>query len=60
MHAENPDVVWFLGSNLINNSASGDDGSLAERIQTFSLGITQGLGSAAGLALTAPASIMNQ
>ncbi len=58
--AENPDVVWFLGANLINNSASGDEGSLAERIQTFSLGVTQGLGSAAGLALTAPASIMNQ
>jgi esterase/lipase superfamily enzyme len=52
--SENKDVVWFLGANLINTSSDNAEGSLGELIQTFSFGVTQGIGSAAGAVLAAP------
>jgi esterase/lipase superfamily enzyme len=57
--AENPDAVRFLGAQLVNNSTEGPGNAVGERLQTFSMGVTQGVGGAAGLVLTAPLAIVS-
>jgi esterase/lipase superfamily enzyme len=52
--AQNPDVVRFLGEELINGSGAPQSG-FGERVGEMA----QGLGGAAGLALTAPMAIVD-
>lgn len=57
--AENPDVVRFLGAQMVNGSADESGGGFGERLQSLSVGVTQGIGGAAGMVLTAPIAIVN-
>ncbi len=56
--AENPEVVRFLGEQLINGDG-GPDANLGERLGGVSMGVAQGVSGAAGLAITAPIAIVD-
>lgn len=56
--AENPDAIRFLGAQMINGSGD-EPGGFGERLQSLSVGVTQGIGGAAGMVLTAPIAIVN-
>jgi esterase/lipase superfamily enzyme len=58
--AENPDVVRFLGAQLINGDASreGQTG-VGERLGGAAMGLAQGVTGTAGLALGAPIAIVD-
>jgi esterase/lipase superfamily enzyme len=58
--AENPQVVRYLGSQLINGESSRDaDGGFGDRLGGASRGLAQGVTGAAGLAITAPIAIID-
>lgn len=57
--AENPDVIRFLGAQMINASVDEAGSGFGERLQSLSVGVTQGIGGAAGMVLTAPIAIVN-
>jgi esterase/lipase superfamily enzyme len=57
--AQNPDVVRFLGAQLVNNSSEGAPPGFGERMQSISMGVTKGVGGAAGLVLGAPIAIVS-
>jgi esterase/lipase superfamily enzyme len=56
--AENPEVVRFLGEQLINGDG-GPDANLGERLGGVSMGVAQGVSGAAGLAITAPIAVVD-
>ena len=57
--AQNPDVVRFLGEELINGASRDPQAGLRERMDEMSMGVAQGVSGAAGLALGAPIAIVD-
>ncbi len=57
--ARNPDAVRFLGEELINNASRNGQASVGERVEMVTRGISQSLGDAAGLAISAPIAIVD-
>lgn len=58
--AANPDVVRFLGSQLINGDVMGDtQAGVGERLDGAAMGLAQGVAGATGLALSAPIAIVD-
>ena len=58
--AENPEVVRYLGAQLINGEASPDpQANFGERLGGISMGVAQGVSGAAGLAIGAPIAILD-
>lgn len=58
--AANPDVVRFLGAQLINGgSPSEAEGRAGERLGGAAMGLTQGVAGATGLALGAPIAVVD-
>lgn len=58
--AENPEIVGFLGAQLINGGASRDsEGGAGERLGGAAMGLAQGVAGATGLALSAPIAIVD-
>jgi esterase/lipase superfamily enzyme len=58
--ADNPEVVQLIGQRLIaDQTISGSDVSLGERISEFATGVGETVGSAAGVALSAPIAVLD-
>ncbi len=57
--AQNPDVVRFLGEELINGAAGEPPADLGARVGEISTGVAQGVSGAAGLAISAPIAILD-
>lgn len=58
--AENPQVVRYLGEQLINGEGARDSqANFGERLGGISMGVAQGVSGAAGLALGAPIAIVD-
>ncbi len=58
--ADNPQIVQRLGAELINGQAAADANvSLGERIGGVTMGMAQSVGTAAGLAISAPIAIVD-
>ncbi|WP_281803433.1 alpha/beta hydrolase [Methylocystis echinoides] len=57
--AQNPDVVRFLGAELINGATRDPRAGTGERIGGVPMGVAQGVGDAAGLFLSAPVAILD-
>lgn len=57
--AQNPDVVRFLGEELINGATRDPRAGLGERIGAAPMGVAHGVGDAAGLVLSAPVAIVD-
>lgn len=58
--ADNPDVVRFLGGQLINGgSPSEAEGRVGERLGGAAMGLAQGVAGATGLALGAPIAVVD-
>ena len=58
--ADNPEVVRFLGAQLINGDAAGDSSiGLGERVGSVSMGVAQSVSGAAGLAIGAPIAVID-
>ncbi len=57
--AQNPDVVRFLGEELINAPARERNIEFGERVEILTRGIAQGVTGAAGLAIGAPMAVVD-
>jgi esterase/lipase superfamily enzyme len=57
--AQNPNVVRFLGEELINGATRDPRAGLGERIGGVPMGVAHGVGDAAGLVLSAPIAIVD-
>ncbi len=57
--AQNPNVVRFLGEELINGAERNPRNGLSERIGGGVIGVAHGVGDAAGLAISAPIAIVD-
>jgi esterase/lipase superfamily enzyme len=57
--AQNPDVVRFLGEELINGASRAPPTGFGERMGEISMGVAQGVSGAAGLAISAPIAIVD-
>ncbi|WP_424363262.1 alpha/beta hydrolase [Methylocystis parvus] len=58
--AENPDVVRFLGAQLINGGSPGEaEAGVGERLGGAAMGLAQGVAGATGLALSAPIAVVD-
>jgi esterase/lipase superfamily enzyme len=58
--ADNPEVVRFLGAQLINGDAVSDSSiSLGERARSVSMGVAQSVSGAAALAIGAPIAVVD-
>lgn len=58
--AANPDVVRFLGTQLINGrSASDQQAGVGERLGGAAMGLAQGVAGATGLTLSAPIAVLD-
>lgn len=57
--AQNPDVVRFLGEELINGASRAPPTGFGERMGELSTGVVQGVGGVAGIAVNAPIAIVD-
>jgi esterase/lipase superfamily enzyme len=57
--AQNPDVVRFLGEELITGASRAPPTGFGERMGELSTGVVQGVGGVAGIAVNAPIAIVD-
>jgi esterase/lipase superfamily enzyme len=58
--SENPQVIRYLGTQLINGKGAADDqAGIGERLGGVSMGVARGMADAAGLATSAPTAILD-